>query len=136
MHKRQSIRTAVQTMLSGHTDVGTSVFANRVSAFWREELPCISIFTKDEQSQPRDLSGRQSIRNLTLAIEVRIEVNENLDDSLDTIANQIEDIISADTSLMGQASGAQETSTVLDVSVEGDKQIGLLTLTYTVTYIQ
>lgn len=136
MHKRQQIREALQTMLLNNTDAGANVYANRVSAFWRDELPSISIFTREEQSTPRDVSGRQNIRTLTVSMETRAEANEDLDDTLDTIANQIENIISADQSLTGQALGAQMTGTTMEFEVQGEKQLGLLTLTYTVTYIQ
>jgi hypothetical protein len=135
-HQRQTIREALVTMLSGNTDAGTEVYANRAAIIWREELPLIQIFTRNETATRRSINSQQSIRTLTLSVEVFAEANDNLDDTLDTISKQIEDIIAANPSLSGTANGSLLTDTEINLDSVGEKLVGKLTLTFETKYIE
>lgn len=137
MTKRQEIREALKNMLLDNTDVGSNVFTNRVSAFWREEFPCISIFMKDESSSPRNLSTRATVRTGSLIIQVINEATEDLDNSLDTIAEQIESIIDTDPSLTATVQSCILTDSEIELSGEvSTKPIGSLTLVYEIKYLK
>lgn len=135
-NKRKLIRTAAVSLLSGNTAAGTNVFDNRVTRFWREELPAISVFTRQETATKRDVSGRQSIRVLELQIEVRAEGDEAVDDTLDDICEQIENIIEENQSINGLAHGTVLTNTEIELDADGEKLIGIATLNFEVRYIE
>lgn len=134
-HKRQLIREAVKEMLLNETDAGEKVYSNRVTAYWREEVPCISVFTTEETAAPRDITNRKYTRKLNLTIEIRTEASDNLDDSLDSLALKVEQLIDADLTLKNTAHNVVMTGTDIGFAGEGSKPVGLLNLVYEVTYL-
>lgn len=121
-------------MLDGQTQAGANVYSNRVSAFWRSELPCISIFMRDEESTPKDLSARSYLRRGTVSVEIHAEAKENLDLVLDEIADQVEAAILANPSLSGTVHGCVLQGTEIELAGEPSTPIGVLSLTYQITY--
>lgn len=134
-HKRQTIREAVKNMLLNNTDVGERVYSNRVTAFWSEEVPCISIFTTEESTSPRDISNKRYTRKLNLNIEIRAEASENLDDVLDSLACKVEELIAADLTLQNNVHNTVMTGTDIGFTGEATKLVGVLNLTYELTYL-
>lgn len=134
-HKRQLIREAVKDMLLNQTDAGARVYSNRVTAFWNEEVPCISIFTTDEAATPTDLRQKRYSRKLILNIEIRAEAKENLDDVLDSLALKVEQLIDADLTLNNTAHNVVMTGTDIGFTGEATKPVGVLNLNYEVTYL-
>ena len=134
--KRQTIREAVTSLLSGNTLCGTNVYSNRVAAYWRTELPSISIFIRNETATKRGLSGNAYIRNAELAIEVHCEATENLDNSLDTIAEQVESILESNDSLNGTVQGLVLQDTEIEIIGDSTTPVGVLTLVYQITYLK
>lgn len=132
--KRQAIREAIKNILIANTDCGASVYTNRASAFIRSELPCISIFSKDESLSPRDTANKSYVRKLNIIIEIHAEDNEDLDDRLDVINDQIEALLLADPSLQGTVQGLIFTDIEIDISNDPAVDVGALTLTTQVTY--
>lgn len=136
MHKRQEIREAVKAMLLDQTLANANVYSNRVSTFWKQQLPSISVFTRDEETTPRDLANSKYVRTLNLTIEIHAEAKENLDDTLDTIADQIETLIGTDQSLGGTALGTIMTGTTVELAGEAATPVGVLTLSFQTKYIK
>lgn len=134
--KRQLIREAIKDILIDNTTAGSNVYTNRVSAFWKEELPSISIFMRDEELTPRNTQGKTYIRKATITIQIIAEANEALDNSLDAMADQVEALILADESLQGNVSGLVFQSSEFEIAGDAAKDIGALTLTMQVTYIK
>lgn len=135
--KRQQIREEVQAMLiAANTSAGANVYSNRVSAFWRSELPSISIFMRDEEATPRDLANKSYVRKASLSFEIHAEAVESLDEQLDKIADEIEAAIVADQSLGGTVLGSTLLSTEIELAGEATTPIGVLTLTYQITYVK
>lgn len=132
--KRHQIREAVKAMLNGQTAAGDNVYSNRVSAFWREELPCISIFMRDEEATPRNMSNNRYLTKATMAIEIHAEAVEDLDLTLDQLADQVETIIGSDSSLQGNVQGCVLQNTEIELSAEATKPIGVLSLSYQISY--
>lgn len=135
-HKRQLIRDALKAMILSNTDAGTNVYSNRVTKAWQTELPMIKILYGSETALPRAVNSRQSIRNLSLIVEVIAEANENLDDTLDTLSQQVEQIIAADYSISGNALSSILTSTEPSFDGEGESVVGKLTLNFETKYIE
>lgn len=134
--KRQLIREAAKALLIDNTNAGSNVYSNRVSAFWKSEFPCISIFMHDESSAPRNMGGRQSIRTGTLVVQVVDEATENLDDSLDLIADEVESVFESNLSLSGTVQSCVLQNTEMELSSESAKPVGSVTLTYQITYLK
>lgn len=134
--KRHQIREALRIMLDGQTDAGSKVYSNRVTAYWRGELPCVSIFMRDEEATPREMAARSYIRKCNISVEIHAEAKENLDLDLDKIADQVETVIQADQSLSGTVQGTILTGTEIELSEQATTPIGVLTLTFQITYIK
>lgn len=134
--KRHAIREALRIMLDGQTQAGANVYSNRVTAFWREELPSVSIYMRDEESTQRSLSGRSTIRKATLAVEIHAEAKEDLDQVLDEMADEVEGVIDEDPSLSGTVQGCTLQNTEIELSGDATTPIGVLSLTYQITYLK
>lgn len=134
--RRHQIREALRIMLEGQTDAGDKVYSNRVSSFWRGELPCVSIYMRDEEATPREMAAKSYIRKGNISIEIHAEAKEDLDLKLDQIADQVETVIQADPSLGGNVLGSILTGTEIELSEQATTPIGVLVLSYQITYIK
>ncbi len=134
-NNRANIRSALKTMLTGQTDAGSNVYTNRESRLWQSELPAIIISTPEEPVTPESLSSRRYIRDLVISLEVKIEASESVDDTLDALVADIEDLIDADPSIDGTVLSCVQKSTEVRVDSEGEKDIGVATITFECKYI-
>lgn len=132
--KRTQIREAIKTILMGQTACGDNVYSNRTSAYWKSELPCISIFMAEEPLSPRDMSQKTYIRKPDISIEIRAEANENLDEILDEVNDKIEELILANSNLNGTVQGLVFTNIDFETANDGTTNIGILTLSIQVQY--
>lgn len=137
-HQRKLIREAVRAQLeAAGTSAETRVFKAREIPFDEDlELPAITIYGKSEEIDPqsRQTAPRELARTLKLAIEVAAAATENLDDVLDDLAAEIEAAVAKDPTFGGTASDAFLADTVIGISEAGDQTIGVVILTYSVTY--
>jgi hypothetical protein len=133
-HTRQDIRDAVVTLLSGATSAGTNVYANRETRAWESELPALFIYTKEETADPRDLSGRQSIRTLQLVVECKVVATENVDDDLDTLIDEVEDLLNTANIVNVLSVLYKNTEITLDSESETEKGVGIIN--YELKYIK
>lgn len=134
-HIRNNIRDAIATLLTSTTDVGVNVFVNRETSVWRSELPTIIVYSRGESATPRALSGSTYIRQLQLVIEIKVEANNTLDDTLDTIAQQVEAIVSV-ADIEGTMGRPIYLSTEINLDSGSEIEKGVATLNYQVQYIQ
>ena len=103
-HVRQQIREQVGTTLTGLTTTGSNVFQSRVYPLENTNLPCLLIYTKTESSEPIDIGTNRTMqRELSLAVECYVKATSNFDDTIDTIAEEVEKAISADPTLSSKA---------------------------------
>ena len=121
-------------MLSGNTNAGTKVYSNRTNKLWESNLPSIVIEDVQETASPRDSSAKQYIRKLSTKIEINVSGKTNYDVTLDDIAKQVEDIISANRSISGTAMTCLYLTTELNFAA-ADLTIGQAILTYEIHYI-
>ncbi len=135
MNNRTNIRSALVTMLSGNTDAGTNVYPHRATNLWDSQLPAILIFTNQESAQPESLRSTRSIRTLELSIEVRIKASTDVDSAIDALMGDIEDILTADRSLVGTVISSQLTNSEIRVDGSTDTEIGVGVLTFECKYI-
>lgn len=138
-HPRQLIRYAIRAaLLAADTAAEDRIYKTRVLPLRRTQLPAISIYTLEEsvagdsaQTAPRELT-----RTAPVVIEAWIanQAGIDLDDAMDDLALEIETAMHADPYLGDTAGDSILADTVLEVIEQGDRKLGLVSLTYDVTY--
>lgn len=102
-HPRELIRKQAVAVLMGATSAAASVYASRVAPLisngWQSELPAIIVYTMDETSEIFNQAPREYRRRVELVVEIHAEGNEALDDTLDTLARQVERLLLMDDTL-------------------------------------
>ena len=79
-------------------------------------------------------AGRLVTRTLTILVEGYARSASNLDDTLDTISAECEIAIAGSSAIDALVTDLQLTSTEIEISGEGDREIGRATLEYSVVY--
>lgn len=133
-HARKDIRDQVRTILTGLTTTGANVFEFRVYPMEAAKLPGLIIYTREEESEPASMGVRQYLRQLSLAVEGYAQATADVEDTLDLIASEIETAIEANRRLNGYALDTMLASTEFELSGDGKKQVGVITLTYKILY--
>ena len=104
-HVRQQLRERAATTLTGLTTTGTKVYQSRVYPLGAANLPGLLIYTKSEDSEAVTMSGaRTLLRNLSLVIEGYVKAVSNYDDTVDTIAKEVETAMGNDVTHNGPVS--------------------------------
>ncbi|MDH0640621.1 hypothetical protein N5D52_27230 [Pseudomonas sp. GD03860] len=102
-HPRELIRKQAVAVLLGATGAGASVYASRVAPLisneWQNELPAIIVYTMDETGEIFNQAPREYKRRVELVVEIHAEGNGALDDTLDSLARQVERLLLMDDTL-------------------------------------
>lgn len=134
-HARQAIREQVGTTLTGLTTTGSNVFQSRVYPLQDSNLPALLIYTKEESSEAIVMGSNRVIeRELTLAVEAYVKTNSNSDDTIDTIAEEVETAIGADSTLNNKAKDVFLVSTDINYVGEGENPVAVATFNFLVSY--
>lgn len=134
-HARKAIRDQVVSTLTGLTTTGSNVFRNRVYPIADGKLPGLLIYTNSEEVETATMrSPRTQLRNLEIIIEAFVKGVSNYDDTLDTIAEEVEEALAADITLNGLAKDVMVTAFEADFSGEGDQPVAVGRTTITVMY--
>ena len=134
-HAIQTIREQVGTTLTGLTTTGSNVFQSRVYPLQESNLPALLIYTKEESSEAIVMGSNRVIeRELTLAVEAYVKTNTNSDDTIDTIAEEVETAIGADSTLNNKAKDVFLVSTDINYVGEGENPVAVATLNFLVSY--
>ena len=134
-HARQQIREAAATLLTGLTTTGSRVHQSRLPYVTLDDtlLPALLITTEDEQVAQATVHGHLE-RRLTLNVAGLAKAAANLDDTLDTIAAEVETALGAVPTLSGKCTyhGLTGIRVGLDDSLE--KPVGRIDLSFEVLY--
>lgn len=134
-HVRAQIRATVKTTVTGLATTGSNVFASRVRPVSDGDLPCLLVYTLEEESEPLSKGSPPAlVRTLDLVIEGLARSKTALDDALDQIAAEVEAALAADLTLGGLARFSALTSSAVAVDAEGDSNYGAIRMTLTVEY--
>ena len=134
-HVRQQIRDDIVTTLTGLTTTGSNVFRSRIFPLEETNLPALCIYTKSEASEYDTIGLPRSVnRVLDVAVEAYVKGVSNYDNTLDTIAVQVEEAIAADVTLGGVAKDAQITAFEADFAGDGEQPVAVGRFTVTVEY--
>lgn len=123
-HARQTIREAAATLLTGLTTTGSRVFQSRMVP--QETLPCLLVTTNDEEISPGAFE-KQLDRRLTITVIGVAKATSNVDDTLDTIAAEVE-------AALGSDYRYELTAIAVDFDETLEKPAGRIALTYTYRY--
>lgn len=135
-HPRTQIRQATIAALDGATAAGARVHDTRVDPFRKGDLPALSVYTLSESSDKAS-GGLDREVQLEIAGWVSGADAAAVARAMDDLAVQIEDAMAADAGLRGTASDSVLTGTEPQIRAEDGKSdplVGIITLTYTVTY--
>ena len=134
-HVRQQIRDDIVTTLTGLATTGSNVFRSRIFPLEETNLPALCIYTKSETSEYDTIGLPRSVnRVLDVAVEAYVKGVSNYDNTLDTIAVQMEEAIAADITLGGLAKDAQITAFEADFAGDGEQPVAVGRFTVTVEY--
>jgi hypothetical protein len=138
LHPRQVVIDAVIARLTGATVAGSRVEDTRVELYAPGELPAISVYALREPVRP-DSAG-MAPRELTRDVKVEIvgQVAHTaalpVGKAMNAIALEIETAMDTDQYLGGAAGDSILEDTEMEVRDEGDPLVGVVALTYSVTY--
>jgi len=134
-HVRQQIRDDIVTALTGLTTTGSNVFRSRIFPLEETNLPALCIYTKSETSEYDTIGLPRSVnRILDVAVEAYVKGVSNYDNTLDTIAVEVEEAIAADITLGNLAKDAQITAFEADFAGDGEQPVAVGRFTVTVQY--
>lgn len=140
MHPRTIIRLAIQNALTGATSAGANVYSNRMLRYWQIELPALNIVSNHEESEKQTEAQQELRRELQMRIEARLDAISATDDALDAISEEIEQAIGQEFFVANPLFGLDFVSnlylakTTFDIEIQGEKEIGLITLYYVIVY--
>ena len=134
-HVRKLIRDHITTTLTGLTTTGSNVFQTRFFPLEDTKLPALCIYTKSEDTEYSTMTvPRTQMRVLEVSVEAYVKGTANLDNTLDTIAVEVEEAIAADITLGGVAKDAQITAFEADFAGDGEQPVAVGRFTITVEY--
>ena len=134
-HVRQQIRDDIVATLTGLATTGSNVFRSRIFPLEQTNLPALVIYSKSETSEYDTIGLPRSInRVLDVAVEAYVKGVSNYDNTLDTIAVEVEEAIAADVTLGGLAKDAQITAFEADFAGDGEQPVAVGRFTITVEY--
>lgn len=142
-HPRTAIRQALVDRLKNQvddaylTDAQDKIYGSRSKPLFDQLLPAILVYARSENiTQERFASDGfgATKRELEIAIEAVVLGGEQVDETLDNIAKQIEDAFDGWEMPTRKADVLKIKSTEIDISIDGGKIYGAVRLTYSITY--
>lgn len=134
-HVRQQIQERFVTNCTDLTTTAGRVFKSRVYDITQTEVPGLCIYANSETSSRATMQTTDSLeRTLDVLVEGYVQQTLEMDDTMDTIAAEVETAIAADPTCNGLAKDTVLTSTEMTMTGEGDLPGGMVRLTWTVLY--
>lgn len=141
-HQRTLIRQKVIELLTRQKTTGeyptaaeTRVMSTRVTPFWESELPAINVYNGTDRADAFDQAPRRLKHDFSLIVEcVADATSDGLDDMLDTIARDVERVISINDTLEGECADILLNNTETTIRENGDKFIGAARMEFRVEY--
>ena len=134
-HIRKSIREHVVTTVTSLSTTGSNVYETRYFPLQTGNLPALIVYTLDETVEDYTIgqNTRTQFRALNLIIEAHCRGTANIDDTLDTIAEEVEEAMVTDITRGGHAKDTKLVATDVEFDTASQKT-GLMRLTYLISY--
>jgi hypothetical protein len=94
-HPRKTIRDNVVALLTGLPLTGSRVYGSRVAPLSESELPAIRVYADSSESSAIDIHNLIRERGVIFRIEIVARATADLDDTLDAIAEDVEQALLA-----------------------------------------
>lgn len=135
-HIRKTIRENIVTTLTGLATTGSSVYETRIFPINYAKLPALMVYTQDDNVVEYTItsSSRTQHRQLTCVIEGHIKATANIDDTIDTISEEVEEAMATDRTRGGNAKDTKLQTTEIEFE-EATQKVGLVRFTYIVDYV-
>lgn len=135
-HIRKSIRDNITTALTGLTTTGSNVYQTRFYPLAEAKLPALTVYTKSEATEYGTINPpRTQMRTLEVTVEAYVSGNSGVDDTLDTIAVEVEEALATDVTRGGNAKDTLITSFDADFSGDGENPVGVGRFSIQVVYV-
>ena len=134
-HPRINIRTAVAEHLK---QTFANTYTSRSKPLFDQDLPAVLVYTGTEtiKEERWDTDGHGDlIRELELFVEAVDTGKDDLDDKLDTMAEQIENMLDGWNVPKMRNAVLRFKTTETDMSIDGAKIYGAIRLGFTLTYM-
>lgn len=134
IHARQQIRDAALTAVTGLATTAGRVSKSRLIPLDSASLPCLLVNTDNERDDFASI-GMPALLSRTMELNIRAvaKVTANMDDLLDTMLAEVE-VALGNTTLGGLVKSMEPRSISIEME-QGDKPVGVATLTYAVLYM-
>lgn len=134
-HLRQLIRSNIVTTVTGLVTTGSRVYQTRIYPLEQSKLPGLCVYTRSETTEYTTISPpRRQERSLEVVVEIYAMATTNLDNTLDTVAAQIEEALASDLTRGGYAKDTKVIAFEADFDGSGEQPVGVGRLTIQVTY--
>ena len=134
-HVRKSIRDNIATTLTGLTTTGSNVYVTRFYPLAEAKLSGLCIYTNSEATEFATLTpARTQMRALEVMVEAYVKGVSSIDDTLDTIAVEVEEALATDITRGGNAKDTKVTAFEATYAGEGDQPVGVGRFTVEVLY--
>jgi hypothetical protein len=135
-HVRQQIREAAATLLTGLATSGARVYQSRLHALRDSNLPGLLVNTDSEEIQQLTMHSTPDIeRTLELSVRCVAKAAANLDDTLDTMAKEVETVLGAASVMTTLIKSIELSGLRIDMEDGLESPVGMATLSYRVTYV-
>lgn len=134
-HVRKTIRDDITTTLTGLTTTGSNVYQTRFYPLAEAKLPGLCIYTNSESTETSTLkTPRTQMRTMEVMVEAYVKGVSNIDDTLDTIAVEVEEALATDITRGGNAKDTKVASFEATFTGDGDQPVGVGRFTVEVLY--
>lgn len=134
-HVRQQIRERLITICGGLTTTTNHVYNTRLYALIPESnLPALLVYTQTEDAERELIAPSTYQRSLNVIVEGIAEGNSQVENTLDTIASEVEAVIGSDPGLNGLCVSISLTSTEIEFTSESEHPIGVIKLSFDCLY--
>lgn len=140
--QKLKIRNVIRDFLKNRTDAKANVFVSRSTKFDHAELPAILIYPDSERVSRFNEAPKRYVRNFALKIEIigRAATDDELDCQLETIGEQIENLLEANEdeakTLKPLTNSLNLTGSRYSFEGEGQTPVGSLILDYDVEFLK
>ena len=134
-HHRETVRDAIVAAVTSLTTTGARVYRSRVYPLASGKLPGLVVYCRSETSEPELVIGipRRLVRVAQFVVEGYARATTDVDETLDDIAEQVETALGG-SQLGGAARDCTLASTEIDFADGGDQPLGIIRMTFAVTY--
>jgi hypothetical protein len=135
-HVRQQIREAAAALVTGLATTSARVYQNRLHPLADANLPCLLVNADSEEIEVLTMHSTPDLeRVLELQVRGVAKAASNLDDTLDTIAKEVETVLGAAGVMPTLIKSIELRGIRVELDDGKEIPVGVIALTYRINYI-